>query len=86
MKDDFEFLRGLANCQDKEQMARCIEEHQQKPMTNAQKIRSMSDEELCQLLMKFVPCDFVECDRYSYDCDECDECIMKWLKQKAEGE
>ena len=46
MKDDFEFLRGLANCQDKEQMARYIEEHQPKPMTNADRIRAMSDKEL----------------------------------------
>ena len=40
MKKDFEFLRGLANCQDKEQMARYIEEHQPKPMTNADRYAS----------------------------------------------
>ena len=46
MKDDFELLRGLANCADKEQMMRYIEEHQPKPMTNGDKIRAMTDEEL----------------------------------------
>ena len=50
MKDDFEFLRGLAKCQDKEQMARYIEEHQPKPMTNADRIRAMSDRELAAFL------------------------------------
>lgn len=35
--DDFELFRKLAMCEDKEQMARVIEEHNnaQKPMTNA---------------------------------------------------
>lgn len=52
MKDDFEFLRGLANCQDKEQMARYIEEHQTKPMTNADRVRAMSDRELAAFLAR----------------------------------
>lgn len=80
MKDDFEFLRGLANCQDKEQMARYIEEHQPKPMTNADKIRAMTDEELAYWIM--CPYD----SPYCTGTDRCIECTLEWLKQPAEDD
>lgn len=56
------------------------------PMTNADKIRAMSDEELCKLLMAIpdVPC---EQNGYLEKCNlKCEECIMKWLQQPEEGE
>ena len=51
--DDMEIFFKLAQCEDKEQMQRCINEYNlnQKPMTNADRIRAMSDEELAR---KFV--------------------------------
>ncbi len=56
------------------------------PMTNADRIRAMSDEELVSILMGVpdYPCDVKipagECD------ERCENCIMDWLQQPAEGE
>lgn len=52
--------------------------------TNADRIRAMSDEELCKLLMSIpdVPC---EQNGYPEKCNhKCAECITKWLQQPAE--
>jgi len=64
-----------------------------KPMTNADRIRAMSDEELAKWLLdvmshkvacfgegafKYTPCRNVEHD--------CMKCGVAWLKQPAEGE
>ena len=61
-------------------------------MTNADRIRAMSDEELADNWMR----DFVVCHRCAYryecECDEyvtiekCREGIVEWLKQPAESE
>jgi hypothetical protein len=50
--DDMEIFRKLAQCEDKEQMQRCIDEYNlsQKTITNADRIRSMTDEELAEWL------------------------------------
>ena len=60
------------------------------PMTNADRIRAMSDEELADNWMR----DFVVCHRCAYryecECDEyvtyekCREGIVEWLQQPAE--
>ena len=85
MKDDFEFLRGLANCQDKEQMARYIEEHQPKPMTNADRIRAMSDDELAKVLSApCLGCVVKNCRLHNYGSGGCEIAFLKWLKQPAE--
>ena len=86
---DFAFLKKLADCNDKEQMARCIENH--KPMTNADRIRAMGDEELAGWMLNGIsadPCDY--CPHNNYDCDgscrgKADaETIVAWLQQPAE--
>ena len=86
MKDDFEFLRGLANCQDKEQMARYIEEHQPKSMTNGDRIRAMTDEELAKFIPNWSYTDACKCVEKPYvDCNnECEKCVSEWLQQPAE--
>lgn len=51
--------------------------------TNADRIRTMSDEELADLMMVELPCDFLlgtACDIY----ENCKECILDWLRQPAE--
>ena len=54
------------------------------PMTNADKIRAMSDEELS----KFIREPF--CDKRTHDectisyCGVCDQCVLDWLQQPAE--
>lgn len=52
-------------------------------MTNAQKIRSMSDEELADVVANGVGC--VLKAPHCMDVD-CTPCILKWLQQPAEGE
>lgn len=47
------------------------------PLTNADRIRAMSDEELCEFLM----CDAICDQNHSPDCKDCEKCIMDWLKQ-----
>ena len=57
------------------------------PMTNAQKIRAMSDEELCEFLGECKFCDICEegCDSCTYNGD-CDKRLLEWLQQPAGGE
>lgn len=53
------------------------------PMTNANRIRAMSDEELA----KWVVCPFNTCGCMPpYDGNNCEDCIHKWLKQPAKEE
>ena len=50
-------------------------------MTNAQKIRAMSDEELADVVANGVGC--VRKAPHCMD-DDCTPCIRKWLQQPAE--
>lgn len=54
------------------------------PMTNADRIRAMSDEELEKLLIEFSAFACIFPDK---DCEEisCVECVTKWLQQPADG-
>ena len=53
-------------------------------MTNADRIRSMTDEELGKLLNEFGHCPLsrIEDDCRSYD--RCRDCWIDWLKEDAE--
>ena len=51
-----------------------------KIVTNADRIRAMSDEELCDFLMCDVICD----QKMSPDCTDCEKCVLDWLQQPAE--
>lgn len=55
------------------------------PDTNADRIRAMSDEELCKFLGECKFCDICEegCDSCTYNGD-CDKRLLEWLKQPAE--
>lgn len=66
--DDFEIFRKLAMCEDKEQMQRCIDEYNliQKPMTNADRIRAMSDEELADFIFESPEIEFAVCEYCEY--------------------
>lgn len=56
-----------------------------KPQTNADRIRSMSDEELCKFLGECKFCDICEegCDSCTYNGD-CDKRLLDWLQQPLE--
>lgn len=51
------------------------------PDTNADRIRSMSDEELANM----VVCPYVK-TKWDKCTDDCFACRLEWLKQPAEGE
>ena len=54
-------------------------------MTNADRIRAMSDEELCKFLGECKFCDVCEegCDSCTYN-GACDKRLLDWLQQTAE--
>lgn len=58
-----------------------------KPMTNADRIRAMTDEELERFINHFNICDIRTNDecKMSY-CACCEVCVMDWLQQPAKGE
>lgn len=53
--------------------------------TNADRIRAMSDDELCKFLGEYKFCDICEegCDSCTYNGD-CDKRLFDWLKQPSE--
>ena len=65
---------------------------QKKPQTNADRIRSMTDEELAEFLP--IACNFIcqpteECIRNTVtnhcgECERTEECAMKWLRAESE--
>ena len=62
------------------------EEYSGKPMTNADRIRAMSDEELAEFLSddeRACPPKWHNCRKHI---NECGGCWLEWLKQPAEGE
>mgnify|MGYP000012643379 FL=1 len=64
-----------------------------KAMTNADRIRSMTDEELAEFLpiaSNFICQPTEECIRNTVtnhcgECEKTEECAMKWLKAESEG-
>lgn len=61
-------------------------------MTNADRIRQMTDEELCRFLIMVecndlhydaLPCEYCE---LVDDTSDCDKCVKKWLKRNANKE
>lgn len=48
-----------------------------KPVTNADRIRATTDEELA----KHLNCQWKECKNLN---DDCDKCLLNWLKQEVD--
>ena len=80
LKDCYTYRHGCFG----EDMCKCRE-----PMTNADRIRAMSDEELAEFIDR---CEMNDIDYAKTFCDlcngqyECDQCRLDWLKQPAKGE
>ena len=64
----------------------CLVEYEkaQKPMTNADRIRSMSDEELARIFVKAPLCRASETKVDCRQTKSCLQCLTEWLKQPAE--
>lgn len=59
----------------------------QKPQTNADRIRGMTDEELAEFLGKVTAGGYGMCAPGHYDCtgkDSCAPCWLDWLKEEGE--
>ena len=79
--DDMEIFRKLAQCEDKEQMQRCIDEYNlsQKTITNADRIRSMNDEELADFIIEAEAC-----GNEGVSIADWGMTVLEWLKQPAD--
>ena len=55
------------------------------PVTNADKIRAMSDEELANIMAGTPICKerYMDCIKDGLDCEAC---LLEWLKQPTKGE
>lgn len=64
----------------------CIDFDERKPQTNAQKIRSMSDEELAAMLKDYKDCNncIISNGKHCYQICEEESGLLKWLHQPAE--
>lgn len=52
------------------------------PPTNADHIRSMSDEELAKFIPNWSYTDACKCGEHYVDCNnECEKCVAEWLQQ-----
>lgn len=78
------------NCanMDSEYCFACDDGNQFKPMTNGDRIRSMTDEELAENLMKAYDCpkgkDCVEQMPGEDGFHQCKRCWVEWLRQECE--
>ena len=55
------------------------------PVTNADRIRAMSDEELANIMAGTTICKerYMDCIKDGLDCEAC---LLEWLKQSTKGE
>ena len=58
-----------------------------KVVTNADRIRTMTDEELAKFIPDWSYTKACKCDEQTYvDCNnECEKCLLDWLQQPAEA-
>ena len=87
MPEEFELLIRLSRCNDKEEMGRCIDDYNasKKCITNADRIRAMSDEELAGFLAddnRTCPPHHPNCGKYI---DGCTGCFFEWLQKPTEA-
>lgn len=71
-------LRIVINCSD----------YLKRQMTNADRIRAMTDEELAEVFCYSGLCSFIQAKDAPF-CEErgaCDNCLVEWLQQPAEEE
>ena len=86
MPEEFELLIRLSRCNDKKEMDRCIDDYNasKNAITNADRIRAMSDEELAMFLAddnRVCPHSHPNCGKYTNDCKGC---FFEWLQKPAE--
>ena len=56
-----------------------------RPSTNADRIRTMSDEELAQFIPNWSYTNACKCGEHYVGCNnECEKCVAEWLRKPAE--
>lgn len=80
-------MSDCTQCADYERCAKNEEcgMFKQKQMTNADRIRAMSDEELAEKFFLF-PCVHVLDDKVKCKDDGCKKCWMRWLREECKNE
>lgn len=57
-------------------------------LTNADRIRAMSDEELAKFIPNWIYTNACKCGEHyvacNNECEECEKCVADWLRQPAE--
>lgn len=90
--DNSEYVAKCTNCGHyfrREDFPMCVLEEAPKPITNADRIRAMSDKELAELFMQEYDCsDSFTCP-VQHPCPpekeaSCRECFLDWLKEEAD--
>ena len=76
--------RFLLHMEKREDASRC-RDFIPKPQTNADRIRSMTNEELAELLRDYQ-CNTCDFSGFCDETDKCEEEILEFLKQESEGE
>lgn len=65
-------------------MMECMKSMAKKPQTNADRIRSMTDEDLAEVL--FGSCiEHMGVEECSHPEKACKSCVLDWLKAESEG-
>ena len=83
LKDKYKECCHNDDCESFDTCIDCWDEWAERnpPMTNADRIRAMSDEELAEFISA------CGCPDHSNYCEaSCTVCTLKWLKQPVEGE
>ena len=86
--DNSEYVAKCTNCDHyfrREDFPMCVLDEAPKPMTNADRIRMMTDKELARFI--FIGCDgrkCVETDESESISHQCERCWLDWLKEEAE--
>ena len=59
-----------------------------KPITNADRIRSMTDEELAEFESERMCCPPGKpgCEENNLTCDNCEQCWLDWMKQEVKDD
>ena len=80
-KDKREYADDCFACDNGDQWEAKRHRSQNKQKTNADRIRSMKDEKLAELLRDYQ-CNTCDFSGFCEETDKCEEEIFKWLKQE----
>ncbi|MST57267.1 hypothetical protein [Waltera intestinalis] len=79
-KEYYKWCSLIDDCP-QEDIERCCENYA--PMTNADRIRNMNDEELAMAIM--CPAEFTGSDKVCDFSHDCKDCTLAWLQKEREG-